>query len=263
MNKSQVKENEFSGAPGGTNGTDNYQTGYGTFGSPDVSQNPNLFANSNNNKAVNQNSNTVKDAPNKVSTDQQVNALFSKKETPTPDEIVTGIKYELGQQIKKDKAMAKDTVLKNLRKDPKFYTGLKMMNITDKDMVDNMTENKNPNSQGDLQVYNKLKELGEIKVGDYIGLRLMRSQLVDSLCRLKSEGKINFDGTVASIKSVNESKHPNDSPERIKITANPEATKQIFADLAKGHDEKYVVNSQICDVMKEMWAAKHARRLNK
>jgi hypothetical protein len=199
MNKQQVKENEFAGAPGGTNGTDNYQTGYGTFGSPDVSQNPNLFANSNNNKAVNQNSNTVKDAPNKVSTDQQVNALFSKKETPTPDEIVTGIKYELGQQIKKDKAMAKDTVLKNLRKDPKFYTSLKMMNIDDKSMVDNMTENK----------------------------------------------------------------HPNDSPERMKITANPEATKQIFAELAKGHDQKYVVNSQICDVMKEMWAAKHARRLNK
>ena len=140
MSKQSIKENEFSGAPGGTAGTVNYQTGYGTHASPEVSQNPANFASSN--------SNTVKDVPDSGSMAKDVNAIYAKKDTPTPDEIVSGIKYEMGQQIKKDKLKAKEEVLKNLKRDPHYYRDLKMLNIDDKSMVDNMTETKqHPNDR--------------------------------------------------------------------------------------------------------------------
>ena len=199
MNKQPIKENSFEGGVAGTAGTCNYGPTYGTFASPEVSQDSANFAHSDNNKAVNQNSNTAKDVPRKRgSIEQDINAIYSKKDTPTPDEIVSGIKYEMGQQIKKDKRIAKEQVLDNLKKDPHYYGKLKMLNIDDKSMVDNMTEEK----------------------------------------------------------------HPNDSPARTKITPNIEETKKIFAEMAIGKDQKYVVNSQICDVMKEMWKQKLARRLH-
>ena len=200
MNKKQIKENGFEGAGASTAGALNYGQSYGTFGSPEVSQNPAQFPNSNKNKddknkSLGNTSNTAKDVPKAGQIQRDINAIYSKKKTPSVDSIVTGIKYEMGQQIKKDKAMAKQEVLKNLKKNPDYYSGLHMLNITDKDMVDNMQE----------------------------------------------------------------SKHPNDAAARTKITPNIDATKQIFAEMSKGRDNKYVVNSQICDVMKEMWAAKTAR----
>lgn len=190
MNKKNLTENNFEPGVSGNTGAMNYATGYGT---PSYAQqDPDHFQSS----KSNHNSNTSKDNPkSKEDTDQQMNAIWSKKNTPTPDEIVAGIKYELGQQNKKDKRKAKEAVLDNLRKDPKFYTGLKMLNIDDESMVNNMTENK----------------------------------------------------------------HPNDAPARAKVTPNIAETKKIFAEMAKGRDQKYVVNSQICDVMKEMWEAKKKR----
>ena len=196
MSKKSIKENEFYGAPGGSAGTVNYGTGYGTPASPDISQEPGHFESSNRNKALGSNSNTAKDSPKRNAIANDVNAIYAKKDVPTPDEVVTGIKFEMGQQIKKDKFTAKQAVLDNLKKDPHYYGKLKMLNIDDKSMVDNMTENK---------------------------------------------------------------QHPNDAPARLKVTPNVEATKQIFAEMSQGKDQKYVVNSQICDVMKEMWEAKRQR----
>jgi hypothetical protein len=191
---------------------------------------------------------------------KDLNTLYANPRTaPTPDDIISGMKYEMGQQIKKDKLGAKQSVLTNLKKDPRYYRDLKQLNITDKDMVDNMEENTHPNSGIDTQVYNKLQELKSFKTTDYIGLRLMKEQLTSSLIRLANSGKILFDGTTATIKTISESRHPNDSPERPKVTPNIEETKKIFADMARGRDQKYVVNSQICDVMKEMWTEKRRR----
>ena len=188
MSKPQVKENSFDGAPGGGAGALTYQAPYATPASPDVSQNPGAFDSNNRNKAANQ--------PQKGVLKKDVDQLYANPRTaPTPDDVITGLKYETGQQIKKDPASAKKIVIANLKKDPKFYTSLKHLNITDRDMVDNMTENR----------------------------------------------------------------HPNDAPERPKIKPNIEETKKIFAEMAVGYGKKYVVNSQICDVMKEMWAAKNAR----
>lgn len=148
MSKSSINENEFFGAPGGSNGTVNYQTGYGTHTSPEVSQNQDQFANSNNNKALGSNSNTIKDVPDSGSMEKDLGAIYAKKDTPTPDEVIMGIKYELGQQNKKDKQRAKETVLANLRKDPHYYGAMKMLGVDDESMVKNMQESKqHPNDR--------------------------------------------------------------------------------------------------------------------
>lgn len=139
MRTPSIHENSFEGAPGGMSGTSNYQTGISTFASPDVSQDPKHFQSSNRNTATGQ------DNTNSGSLDTDVNAIYAKKDTPTPDDVLCGIKHELGQQMVKNKATAKQKVLANLKKDPKFYSGLKMMGIDDESMMNNMNENKHPN----------------------------------------------------------------------------------------------------------------------
>lgn len=188
----QIKENNFEPGVGGSSGTSNYQAGYGTHASPDVTQNPAHFQTG---KSMDNHSNTSKGDPNKNSQEKDLNSIYSKKDTPTPDEIVAGIKYEMGQQIKKDKGEAKRIVIDNCKKDPHYYSKLKMLNIDDESMVNNMTENK----------------------------------------------------------------HPNDNPSKVKVINKEEETKKIFAEMAKGRDNKYVVNFGICDVMKQMWEAKKQR----
>ena len=76
--------------------------------------------------------------------DPQVDQLFKgKKQTPSPDEIMSALQYELSQMVKKDKAIAKKTVLKNLKTDPHYYSKLNMLNIDDKNMkVDESTFSK-------------------------------------------------------------------------------------------------------------------------
>ena len=193
--KKNLKENSFEGSPGGA-GSLNYGQSYGTFASPQASQNPNDFQSSNSNKDIGANSNTAKEAPDSGSIGRDLNAIFSKKNTPTPDDVAAGLKYELGHMNKKDKFKAKELVLKNLKQDPKFYTSLKMLNIDDEHMMDNMTEQK---------------------------------------------------------------QHPNDKPKTTKVTPNINETKKIFTELLKEKDSKYVVNSGISEVMKEMWQNKQNR----
>ena len=73
--------------------------------------------------------------------DPQVDQLFKgKRHTPSPDEIMSALQYELSQMVKKDKAIAKQTVLKNLKTDPYYYSRLHMLNIDDEKMkVDETT----------------------------------------------------------------------------------------------------------------------------
>jgi hypothetical protein len=66
--------------------------------------------------------------------DDDVNTLFKKKETPSPDEIMSALQYELGNMVKKDKAIAKRIILKNLKENPHHYSQLNMLNIDDEKM---------------------------------------------------------------------------------------------------------------------------------
>jgi hypothetical protein len=150
MKKTKINDNAIEGAPGGRNGVLNYQTPYGTPFGPDTSQNPGAFVHSDLNKAVNQigsNSNTVNPLAHADGSDynKDLNKIFKKKETPTPDEVLTGMKYELQNMTKKDKALAKKKVLGNLKKNPKYYSELQHLNIDDKEMTKNMDINENKN----------------------------------------------------------------------------------------------------------------------
>jgi len=66
--------------------------------------------------------------------DPQVDKMFQKSQTPSPDEIMSALQYELGNMVKKDKMIAKQTVLKNMKGDPHYYSRLQMLNIDDKTM---------------------------------------------------------------------------------------------------------------------------------
>lgn len=139
------KENDFDVAKFGTVGAVNYSAGYGTPASPNVSQDPAGFVKS---QTVGANSNTATGAPaSKSDTDAQVDQLYKNNDTPSPDEVVTGLKYELQNMIKKDKSKAKELVLKNLRKDPHFYGKLGMLNINDKEMMKTETHKPTPEEQ--------------------------------------------------------------------------------------------------------------------
>jgi hypothetical protein len=184
MAKQTVKENSFEGAPGGGAGTLNYSTGYGTPAGGNYSQNPASFSASdktvthfipntpsgsaipimpdrpdrvgNNqgmigNKVINKagaSDNAQADRP--LNPDQEfdpkVDQLFKgKRQTPSPDEVMSAIQYELGNMVKKDKTIAKQQVLKHLKSDPHYYSRLDMLNIDDKKMKvdeDNSTFSK-------------------------------------------------------------------------------------------------------------------------
>jgi hypothetical protein len=131
--KRPIKENSFDTAQAGSAGAVSYGTGFGTFSSPDVSQNSAAFVGS---KSLGPNSNTALDAPASGSQlDAAVDQIYSKSVTPSPDEVMTGLKYELAQMIKKDKQRAKEIVLNNLKQDPHYYGKLGMLNINDKEMM--------------------------------------------------------------------------------------------------------------------------------
>ena len=76
--------------------------------------------------------------------DPQVDQLFKgKKQTPSPDEIMSALQYELSNMVKKDKTIAKQQVLKNMKSDPHYYSRLNMLNIDDEKMkVDETTFSK-------------------------------------------------------------------------------------------------------------------------
>jgi len=175
-----IKENNFEPAPGGGSGALNYQTGYGTPSGGNLVQDPQHFASSDktSNHFGNETGslNRLPDRPDRKSSsgaeispaamadkqaaakpldpakayDPQVNQLFKKKVTPSPDEILQGLQYELGNMVKKDKAIAKQTVLKNLKSDPTYYSRLGMLNIDDKKM--NVTE-------GEQSTFSKTKNV--------------------------------------------------------------------------------------------------------
>lgn len=134
----KLKENSFDGSPAGVGGIQNVQPGLGTFSSPDVSQNPSSFGTTDYNKYFNNDLDGVQDAEDlqkSGSLGGEVDQLFKNKEKPTPDDILAGIDYELMHMVRKDKHLAKERVIANLRKHgPKYYTSLNMLNIDDKNM---------------------------------------------------------------------------------------------------------------------------------
>jgi hypothetical protein len=137
-----MKENSFDPAGGGMSGALNVQPSLGTHSAPMISgygQNGYFDPNS-----TGQPDTRVTDTSG--SFDQDVEQLFKQKEKPTPDDIMCGIEYELHNMVHRDKRIAKERVIDNLKKHgPKYYTKLNMLNIDDKEMdpTDNFQESVN------------------------------------------------------------------------------------------------------------------------
>lgn len=152
-----IKENDYDVAKAGTTGGVNYAVGWGTHVSPEVSQNSNAFVNS---KSIGPHSNTAANAPShSKDRDAEINQIYSKQVTPSPDEVITGLKYELQNMIKKDKGLAKQLVLNNLKKDPHFYGKLGMLGINDKDMMkESMQPISSDKKSATIQILNQMLE---------------------------------------------------------------------------------------------------------
>jgi hypothetical protein len=145
-----VKENSFDGAPAGSAGTVNYSTGWGTHASPANTQYPDRFDTTHRNTADVQTGGPAggksvdTNMPQQDKLNQDVEQLFQKRDTPSPDEVASGLQYELGRMITKDKARAKEIVIANMKRDPHYYSNLHMLNIDDKKMkVDELAHNAN------------------------------------------------------------------------------------------------------------------------
>lgn len=193
-----IRENSFEGGPGGSGGSLNYGTSYGTPAGGNTTQNPDHFASSD--KTVNhmnnqQSGSTVSNLPDPnrptqgepspearadqakadnplnpdLSYDKDVNQIFKQKDTPSPDEIMSALQYELGQMVRKDKTIAKRIVLKNLKENPHYYSQLDMLNMDDKKMKVDETTITKTKAVLDEMIANKQKKqmpptphLGEI-----------------------------------------------------------------------------------------------------
>ena len=162
MDKKLIKCNSFDGSPGGGSGAISYQAPLGTHTAPNSVQDPKHFARDNYNQYYDKNKSGQPDMGNvqdqSGSFDKDVDQMFKRKEGPTPDEITTGIRHELSNMVRKDKRMAKQSVVQNLKKDPKYYSGLHMMNIDEPSLTMNMNENEklNPLMQERVNVLNQM-----------------------------------------------------------------------------------------------------------
>lgn len=132
----KLKENEMgdrmmTGLPysqGGGLGS----TGLDTISSPDISQNPEKFKYPQTAASASDITTPTPDEYDKTSPEGRQNFesdVDAIKNVVTPDEILAGMQYELKKMVFKRKDIAKQLVVSNLKKDPKFYSRLKMMQV--------------------------------------------------------------------------------------------------------------------------------------
>ena len=133
----------------------------GTFSSPDVSQDPNKFG-------------TLTDKSKLTSTDKEsMRAIApfgtytgqdpkdfdrdvqSIKYKVTPDEVLTGVDYEMKKMVLKDKQVAKQNVVSNLKKDPQYYSKLRMLDIDDDIKSENL-EYRTPQEKAISEIINDM-----------------------------------------------------------------------------------------------------------
>jgi hypothetical protein len=113
-------------------------TGVDTYSSPDVQQTPSAFKYPRKAGSVSDISipspedydNSPKLDPDEFSAD-----VKSIKHVVTPDEVIAGVNYELKSMPIKRKDTAKQIVAANLKKDPRYYSKLHMLNIDDDNVI--------------------------------------------------------------------------------------------------------------------------------
>lgn len=120
------------GGLGGASGLD-------TYSSPDASQNIGSFKYS---PSIAGSASDISTPPpddydNKSTydPDQYEKDVQDIKYKVTPDEVLTGLQYELKKMVFKRKDLAKELVVRNLKEDNKYYSKLHMLNIDDDDKL--------------------------------------------------------------------------------------------------------------------------------
>jgi len=121
-----VKENNFEPAPGGM-GSLTYAPGWGTHASPEVHQDPTKFA-TGGSLHKSPSKDTMADSGS-AQLSRDVDQMFSNDDVPSVDDVVAGMNYELRIMVIKDKKMAKQRVVANLKKNPHYYSDLDQLNI--------------------------------------------------------------------------------------------------------------------------------------
>jgi hypothetical protein len=123
----------MQGLPFGQGGAVSGTSNLDTFSSPDVTQDPSKFG-------------TLSDKSNLTAADTQaavtpfgpftgqnpwdyVRDVEQIKYKVTPDEVITGMDYEMKKLVLKDRQVARTNVIKNLKKDPKYYSKLHMLGV--------------------------------------------------------------------------------------------------------------------------------------
>lgn len=261
-----LTENEFSPAPA-ANGTINSQPGYGTFASQNVTQTPSSFHSATNNKSLGSTSDSTNGTEQSGSLQKDLNAIYSKKQVPSADEIVCGIKAEMAKQLTKNKAEAKAEVIKNLKKDPKYYSSLKHLGIDDETMMNEITQKDiNSTHPKNPAIFDKLKgwDISKLTLDNLNALR-------DKMNRFIRAAKLKGNEDYAYISSLESerSRYDAEIQKRLDYINKPimenkkqtqkEATKKIFDDLMVEKNNKYVVNSGIVEAMRQTREAKERR----
>lgn len=139
---SKLQENELGdrmmlGTPYAQGGAVSGASDVSTFTSPDVAQDPNHFGTLIDKSKI---TTGAKDSMSKIApfgpyTGQNpqdyVKDVEQIKYKVTPDEIIAGIDYEMKKLVLKDKQVAKQNVVNNLKKDRQYYSKLHMLDIKD------------------------------------------------------------------------------------------------------------------------------------
>jgi len=143
-------------AQGGAVGSANFDS----YSSPESSQNPDQFNYPHSSDSV---SNITLAPPedydnspkpqNPQDFDRDVDAI---KHVVTPDEILAGMQAELRKSVFKRKDAAKQKVVANLKKDPKYYSSLRCMGIEDN--LEEKTTIKIDERQSRLNLLKKMEQ---------------------------------------------------------------------------------------------------------
>lgn len=188
-----LKENTFDPAPGGMAGSVNFQGGSSFATQNSAFNDPSKFDSSGYNKFYDPNVTGQPDTRktgDSGSFDRDVEQLFRGKQKPTPDDVLCGIQYELQNMVKKDKRIAKERVIDNMKKyGPKYYSKLGMLNIDDKKMDTSMMQER-VNLLNKMVAEKAVRREG-MKLNDAISdilneKRAMKSAKTDWLIKLSS-----------------------------------------------------------------------------
>lgn len=141
--------------------------GSGTYASPDVTQNPGSFPSDS--SKVNMAPPVDQDVKSKIDPEQYKKDVDGIKTKVTVDDILQGIEYEKKKQIYKNMMTAKEAVVTNLKKNPRYYRDLLMLGIEGdtEQMKENTQSEKISKVMRETAAQSKPKERTEQQYGDF------------------------------------------------------------------------------------------------